>query len=74
MQPGQTLVLVDGSSLAFRSFYALLMSGLRRTTDQMATWAILGFLNSLFDLMEQRRPDGLAICFDLKEPTFRHEE
>lgn len=74
MQPGQTLVLVDGSSLAFRSFYALLMSGLRRSSDKMATWAVLGFLNALFDLMEQRRPHGLAICFDLEGPTFRHEE
>ena len=57
MQPGQTIVLVDGSSLAFRSFYALLTSGLRRKADGMATWAILGFLNSLFVLFEQRRPD-----------------
>jgi DNA polymerase-1 len=73
MQPGQTLVLVDGSSLAFRAFYALFMSGLRRSRDSMATWAILGFLNSLFDLMEQRRPDGLAISFDMAAPTFRDE-
>lgn len=73
MQAGQTLVLVDGSSLAFRSFYALLTSGLRRSRDGMATWAILGFLNSLFDLVEQRRPDGLAISFDMAEPTFRKE-
>ncbi len=73
MEPGQNLVLVDGSSLAFRSFFALFKSGLRRT-DGLPTWAIYGFFNSLFDFMERKRPDGMAMCFDLAGPTFRHDE
>lgn len=67
------IYLVDGSSLAFRSFFALITSGLRRG-DGMATWAIIGFFNSLFELIEKRQPHRMAVSFDLSEPTFRHQE
>jgi DNA polymerase-1 len=70
---GKKLVLVDGSSLAFRSFFALFTSGLRTKTGT-PTWAVLGFFNSLFDIIERYTPEMLAVCFDLKAPTFRHEE
>jgi DNA polymerase-1 len=70
---GKKFVLVDGSSLAFRSFFALFTSGLRTKAGQ-PTWAILGFFNALFDLIERYEPDMLAVCFDLSEPTFRHTE
>jgi DNA polymerase-1 len=70
---GKRLVLIDGSSLAFRSFFALFTSGLR-TKSGTPTWAVLGFFNSLFDLIERYTPEMLAVCFDLKAPTFRHEE
>ncbi|HEY9679071.1 MAG TPA: DNA polymerase I [Drouetiella sp.] len=73
MNPGETLVLVDGSSLAFRSFFALFKSGLRRA-DGVPTWAVYGFFNSLFDVMEKQKPHGLAVCFDVSKPTFRDLE
>ncbi|HEY9753846.1 MAG TPA: DNA polymerase I [Oculatellaceae cyanobacterium] len=73
MRPGENLVLVDGSSLAFRAFFALFKSGLRRA-DGTPTWAIYGFFNSLFDLIERKRPDGMAMAFDLSGPTFRDEK
>lgn len=73
MKPDETLVLVDGSSLAFRSFFALFKSGLRRQ-DGRPTWAVYGFFNSLFDVIEKQRPHGLAVCFDLAGPTFREKE
>ena len=69
----KTLVLVDGSSLAFRSFYAMFKSGLR-AKDGTPTGAVHGFFASLFDLIEKQKPDMLAVCFDLSDPTFRHEE
>ncbi len=69
----ETLVLVDGSSLAFRSFFALFTSGLRTKTG-VPTWAILGFFNSFFDLIERQHPDKIAVCFDTSTPTFRHNE
>ena len=72
MQPDETLVLVDGSSLAFRSYFALIKSGLRRS-DGTPTAAVFGFFNSLFDVIEKQRPHGLAVCFDLAKPTFRDE-
>jgi DNA polymerase-1 len=64
---------VDGSSLAYRSFFALFTSGLR-TKSGTPTWAILGFFNSLFDLIERYQPEMIAVCFDLSGPTFRHDE
>lgn len=69
----ETLVLVDGSSLAFRSFYAMFKSGLR-AKDGTPTGAVHGFFASLFDLIERQKPDMLAVCFDLADPTFRHQE
>jgi DNA polymerase-1 len=69
----KTLVLVDGSALAFRSFYAFIRTGLR-SSDGTPTWAVFGFLMALISLLEQRKPDMIAVCFDLAEPTFRHIE
>ncbi|MBK9145671.1 MAG: DNA polymerase I [Candidatus Melainabacteria bacterium] len=73
MAAKDTLVLVDGSSLAFRSFYALLTTGMRTKTG-VPTWAIMGFFNSLFDLVDRQKPTMIAVCFDTAKPTFRHEE
>jgi len=73
MADQETLVLVDGSSLAFRSFYALMRSGMK-AKDGRPTWAVHGFFSSLFDQIEKQRPDMLAVCFDLSEPTFRKIE
>jgi DNA polymerase-1 len=72
MDKMKTLVLVDGSSLAFRSFFALLTTGLRTKAGE-PTWAILGFFNSLFELVEKYEPEMLAVSFDMAGPTFRHE-
>lgn len=73
MKANNSLYLVDGSSLAFRSFYALITSGMRNATG-LPTWAVYGFLNSLFDLIDKRAPHSMAVCFDMAAPTFRHEE
>ncbi|MBY0546195.1 MAG: DNA polymerase I [Candidatus Obscuribacterales bacterium] len=73
MKSNNSIFLVDGSSLAFRSFYALITSGMRNASG-LPTWAVYGFLNSLFDLIDKRAPHSMAVCFDMKAPTFRHEE
>ena len=39
----------------------------------MYTNALLGFLNILFKLQEEEKPDGIAVCFDMPDPTFRHK-
>jgi len=69
----ETLVLVDGSSLAYRSFYALLTTGMRTKTG-VPTWAVMGFFMSLFDMVDKLAPHMLAICFDRAEKTFREEK
>ena len=66
------IILVDGSSLAFRSFYALFSSSLKSKTGT-PTGAIYGFFTAILDLLEKSRPNYLAICFDLSTPTFRHK-
>lgn len=73
MAEKETLVLVDGSSLAFRMFYALFSMGLRSSSG-IPTGALYGFFSSIFDLIEKHNPTMLAVAFDREEPTFRKEE
>ncbi len=69
-------MLVDGHSLAFRSFYAFARSrdGGLRTSTGIPTSVCFGFLKALMDTLEAEKPDCVAITFDLAEPTFRHEK
>jgi len=70
-----TLLLVDGHSLAFRSFYAFAKNaeGGLRTSTGVPTSVCYGFLKSLLDMMEVEKPQYAAVAFDLAQPTFRHE-
>lgn len=67
---GEKIVLIDGHSILNRAFY-----GVPDLTNAegMHTNAIYGFLNIMFKILEEERPDYLAVAFDRKEPTFRHE-
>ncbi|MEM0980327.1 MAG: DNA polymerase I [Cyanobacteria bacterium P01_H01_bin.58] len=69
------LVLVDGHSLAFRSYYAHAKGaeGGLRTSTGIPTSVCYGFLKSLFDMLESEKPQYAAVAFDLDQPTFRHE-
>ncbi len=69
------LILVDGHSLAFRSYYAHANSreGGLRTSTGIPTSVSFGFLKSLIDMIEVQQPTHAAIAFDLSAPTFRHE-
>ena len=64
------IVLIDGHSILNRAFY-----GVPDLTNAegMHTNAIYGFLNIMFKILEEEKPDYLAVAFDRKEPTFRHE-
>ncbi|NET38498.1 MAG: DNA polymerase I, partial [Cyanothece sp. SIO1E1] len=70
-----TLILVDGHSLAFRSYYAFARGrdGGLRTSTGIPTSVCYGFLKSLLDMMEAEKPEYVAVAFDLAQPTFRHE-
>ena len=64
------IVLIDGHSILNRAFYGV---PLLTNTDGQHTNALYGFLNIMFKILEEEKPDGLAVAFDLKDPTFRHK-
>lgn len=70
-----TFILVDGHSLAFRSYFAFAKGrdGGLRTTTGIPTSVCFGFLKSLLEVMAAEQPEAMAIAFDLGLPTFRHE-
>ncbi len=70
------LLLVDGHSLAFRSYYAFANSrdGGLRTKSGIPTSVAFGFTRSLLDTMVFEKPKALALAFDLGGPTFRHKD
>ncbi len=69
------LLLIDGHSLAFRSFYAFSKGGEGglATKDGRPTSVTYGFLKALLDNGKSLKPQGVAIAFDTAEPTFRHK-
>ena len=71
MSERPTAYLVDGSAFVFRAFYAIRQE--LTTSDGTPTNAVFGFKNMLQKLMRQEQPDYLAVVFDERGPTFRHE-
>ncbi|MDX2270797.1 MAG: DNA polymerase I [Cyanobacteriota bacterium] len=69
-----TLLLIDGHSLAYRSFYAFAYSreGGLRTSTGIPTSVCFGFLKSLLDVLDHEKPSHIAVAFDTRQPTFRH--
>ncbi len=64
------LLAIDGNSIINRAFYGI---KLLSTKDGRYTNAVYGFINILNKLLERESPDGVAVAFDLKAPTFRHK-
>ncbi|MBI2095346.1 MAG: DNA polymerase I [Candidatus Omnitrophica bacterium] len=63
-------ILVDGNSFCYRAFYAI--RELRNSRGE-PTNAVYGFVTMLEKLLKETAPDGAAVTFDLKGPTFRHK-
>ncbi|MGB7710412.1 MAG: DNA polymerase I [Microcoleus sp.] len=70
-----TIILVDGHSLAFRSYFGFAKGrdGGLRTSTGIPTSVCFGFLKSLLEVMATHDPQYMAIAFDTATPTFRHE-
>ncbi|HEU5159631.1 MAG TPA: DNA polymerase I [Streptosporangiaceae bacterium] len=68
----ETLLLLDGHSLAYRAYFALKEADLVTTTGQ-PTNAVFGFTSMLINVLRDETPTHVAVCFDRSEPTFRHE-
>ncbi|MBI3251707.1 MAG: DNA polymerase I [Candidatus Omnitrophica bacterium] len=64
------IILVDGNSFCYRAFYAIPSL---RTSKGEPTNAVFGFVAILERLLKEIRPEGVALTFDLKGPTFRHK-
>ena len=65
------LLLLDGNSLTYRAFFAIGED--MATRSGQPTGAVFGFTSMLVNLVRDHRPDAIAVCFDRREPTFRHE-
>ena len=63
MSTKKRLFLLDAYALIFRGYYAFIKNP-RINSKGMDTSAIMGFTNSLLDLINRERPDHLAVCFD----------
>ena len=70
MGNSKKLVLIDGHSILNRAFYGVPDLS---NAQGLHTNAIYGFLNILFKILEEEKPDYLAVAFDVHAPTFRHQ-
>ena len=70
MEKEKTIYLIDGTAYIYRAYHAI-----RRLSNSrgLPTNAIFGFTRMLMKLMEDRSPQYVAMFFDAKGPTFRHE-
>lgn len=64
------LMILDGNSIVNRAFYGIRMLN---APDGTPTNGVYGFLAILQRLLEQEKPDGVCVTFDVHAPTFRHE-
>ena len=69
----EKLVVIDGNSILNRAFYGIMSSKMLQTADGTYTNAVYGFLAILFKILDDVKPEYLAVAFDVKHPTKRHE-
>ena len=72
MSAQKRLFLVDAYALIFRGYYAFIKNP-RINSKGFDTSAIMGFMNSLFDVIRREKPDHLAVCFDKEGSQARTE-
>lgn len=69
--PKMKLMILDGNSIISRAYYGIRMLN---APDGTPTNGVFGFLTILKKLLDEHKPDALCAAFDLKAPTFRHEQ
>ncbi len=72
MNKRERLFLLDGMALAYRSYFAFIKNPLINSKGEN-TSAIFGFVNFLNKILDEQKPDHIAVVFDTIEPTFRHK-
>ncbi|MGB3464702.1 MAG: 5'-3' exonuclease H3TH domain-containing protein, partial [Cyclobacteriaceae bacterium] len=72
-KPEKTLFLLDAMALIYRAHFALSKNP-RINSKGQNTGAVMGFTNSLLEIINKKKPSHLGVAFDTFSPTFRHEE
>ncbi|MGE8380236.1 MAG: 5'-3' exonuclease, partial [Sphingobacterium sp.] len=67
------LFLLDGMALIYRAYFALSKTP-RITSTGLNTGAIMGFTNTLLEVLKNQQPSHIAVVFDTAAPTARHIE
>ncbi len=67
------IVIIDAMALAYKAYFAFINRPLISSKGE-PTSAVYGFINQLLKIMEENKPDYLAVAFDSKEKTFRHDK
>ena len=71
MSTKERLFLLDGMALAYRAYFSFITRPLINSKGEN-TSAIYGFVTALMKILDDEKPDHIAVVFDTKEPTFRH--
>lgn len=72
-KPEKTLFLLDAMALIYRAHFAFSKNP-RINSKGLNTGAQFGFTNSLYEIIDKRKPSHIAVAFDTSAPTFRHEQ
>lgn len=72
MYDKKKFVIIDAMALAYKAYFAFISRPLSNSKGE-PTSAVYGFITQVFKIIEDTKPDYLAIAFDSKEKTFRHE-
>ncbi|MBN2727909.1 MAG: DNA polymerase I [Bacteroidales bacterium] len=67
------LFLLDAMALAYRAYYAFIKTPIRNSKG-MNTSAVMGFANTLMDILVNEKPSHIGVAFDTRAPTTRHDE
>ncbi len=70
MSDRKKFILIDGNSLLNRAYYAM---SVFTTKDGLPTNGIFGFVKLVLKILDEQKPEYLAVAFDLHAPTFRHK-
>lgn len=68
----ERLFLIDAMAMIYRAYFAMISNPLINSKG-LNTSAVYGFVNALVKLLEDEKPDHIAVCFDTASPTFRHK-
>lgn len=69
----EKLILVDAMAMIYRAYFALISHPLINSKGKNIS-AVFGFVNSVLKMIDEIKPEHIAVCFDTEKPTFRHKE